>query len=144
MYSLHFLNVAPLNTFCVTTTSSCAAANPLVYSCAVNNGSGFNATIRTQFMFPQSGLHWLFATVVWNGQTAQKMALASTDISAPVLKIIRNHVKYNNTDTLSQDFVRLLTIGQVMTSSTSFATIGDSSIGSSWGYSYWKTLCPHL
>ena len=84
-------------------------------------------------MSPQSGLYWLFATVVWNGQTAQEMALSSTDISAPVLKIIRNHVKYNNTDTLSRDFVRLLTIGQVMTSSMSFATIGNSSIGSSWG-----------
>ena len=118
--------------FFATINVSVAAANPFVYtSLVINEGQGFDNSSMAKFTPPHSGFYWLFATIVWDGNTFAEFSLLNT--SAPVPRIVRNHTTFSDYDTLSRDFIRQSNTTQVMTSSTLYNTFGNNTIGTAWG-----------
>ena len=131
--------------FYVKTYLSSPPANPFIYSSIMtNHGSGFDSHSMVRFTTPQRGYYWLFATVVWDGKTPAEFTLLSSDLSAPLPQILRNHTYYNNYDTNSRDFIRHLNTGQVITSSSLYNTFADSTIGTSWGGFMLDNILPQL
>ena len=127
-----------LDAFYATRDTPSQAANPFIFtSIPINSGRGFDTVSKVQFIPPQSGFYWLFATIVCLGTNPAEFAILSNDLSFPKTTVFRQNTRYRNYDTLSRTFIRYLTTKQTMTSSMRYPTASNGSAlamaVSAWG-----------
>ena len=119
--------------FYAKTNQSQVAVNAITFAnIKLNYGNGFNETNSKTFTCPRTGLYWLFYTVFWDGMTFANVTVLGTNQS-PILSMRRLHTVYDKYDTISRDKILNLTLHQQLTVSSSYPTVGNYTMGSSWG-----------
>jgi hypothetical protein len=119
--------------YATTTTPITAAVNPYPYNAIVVDADlGFNSTSTNTYKCLQSGIYWIFMTVVWNGVTWSDFDLNGLN-SNPQLTVFRQHTTFNSYDTLSRDFIRQVNSNQILSTQSQYPTWADNTTGTSWG-----------
>lgn len=120
--------------YATTTSSTSAAVNPYPYSAPqLNTDLSFNSVSANTYKCLQSGVYWIFMTVVWDGTTYAEFNLNGLGTTYPTPSVNRANIYSNNYDTTSRDFIRLLNQSQVLSTQSLYPTWADSITGSAWG-----------
>ena len=103
-------------------------------SISANEGGGFSSTTFDTFICPQSGLYWMFYTVVLSNDTtnAANFTIIGTNSSVST-GLYRLSYRYSAMDVVSRDHLLFLTKGKQLTMFSGFPLYGDKTMGSSWG-----------
>ncbi len=129
------LSVFALHAFYATTSQSTSAAvNPYPYNALeVDADLAFNNASANTYVCLQSGIYWIFMTVVWDGTTYAELDLNGLDAIYPRPTVFRQHTAFGNYDTSSRDYIRVVNKSQVLSTQSVYPTWANNITGTSWG-----------
>jgi hypothetical protein len=128
-----FVVLALYGFYATTTSPTTVAVNPYPYNVIeVDADLSFNSASANTYKCLQSGIYWIFMTVVWDGLTWSGFNLNGLN-SNPQPTVFRQHTMFNSYDTLSRDFIRQVNSSQVLSTQSQYPTWANNMTGTAWG-----------